>query len=81
MINFTEPVASQDVMKMIQQYRDRWTIEHEHYQQLSQELTEVKTDVDDLMDKVNVIEEESIPQTQKMIKVASQGNYNYNIIT
>jgi len=71
---FIEPVASQDVMKTIQQYRDRWTIEHEHYQQLSQELMEVKTDFDDLMDKVSVIEEESIPQTQNMIKIASQGS-------
>lgn len=72
---FTVPVASNDVKMKVEQYREQWMMEHEHYKLVSENLMEVKTEVDDLKVKVQIIEDENIPKTQELVKAVSQGDW------
>ena len=60
-------------MMKVKQYREQWMMEHEHYKMVSQNLMEVKIDVDDLRVKVQAIEDEDIPKTHELVKKVAQG--------
>ena len=70
----TVPVASHDVQMKVEHYRKQWMKEQEHYKVISENLMEVKTEVHDLKLKVEIVENETIPKTQKLVKTISQGD-------
>ena len=53
--------------------------EQEHYKLISENLMEVKTEVHDLKLKVEIVESETIPMTQELVKTISQGDHAVRI--
>ena len=63
----------------VEEYRERWMKEQEHYKLISENLMEVKTEVHDLKLKVEIVEGETIPKTQELVKTISQGDHTVRI--
>ena len=64
-------------MKQIQFYKEKWISEHEHYQVVSRDVTELKLDVKQLKEEVKEISEKIIPQTQKEMETMKQGKLQH----
>ena len=53
--------------------------EHEHYQVVSRDVTELKVDVKQLKEEVKEVSEKIIPQTQEEMETMKQGKLEHII--
>ena len=58
----------------VEQYREQWMKEQEHYKVISENFMEIKTEVHDLKLKVEIVENETIPKIQESVKTITQGD-------